>query len=68
MTTNLLTKPEIMAQALDVLAEELQCGDGMASTAIAEAAEHVRHLAKLKAWWDRAGGIAELSDLMDAIP
>jgi hypothetical protein len=64
----LLTKPAIMAQALDILAEEIQCGDGVASAAIAEAAEHVRHLGAIKAWWDGHADFDALNDLMGKIP
>jgi hypothetical protein len=39
------TKTEILASAMDVLAREIQSGDGVANAAIAEAAERLRELA-----------------------
>ncbi len=38
------TKTEILASAMDVLAREIQSGDGIANAAIAEAAERLREL------------------------
>lgn len=64
----LLTKPHIMAQALDSLARDIQSQDGVANAAIAEAAEQVRLLARLKAWWDGHGDYDGLNDLMGEIP
>jgi hypothetical protein len=64
----MLTTPEIMAQSLDALAVEIGPEDPVVLSAITEAADHVRHLGAIKAWWERAGGIDQLSDLMDAIP
>jgi hypothetical protein len=38
------TKTETLASAMDVLAREIQSGDGIANAAIAEAAERLREL------------------------
>ena len=64
----LLTKPHIMAQALDSLARDIDSADGIPNAALAEAADHVRHLAKLKAWWDGHADFDALNDLMGEIP
>jgi hypothetical protein len=64
----LLTKPEIMASALDILAQDIDSEDGVPNAAIAEAAEHVRHLGAIKAWWDGHADFDALNDLMGEIP
>ena len=38
------TKTETLAKAMDVLAREIQSGDGVANAAIAEAAQRLREL------------------------
>ena len=62
------TSPAIMAQALDLLARDIESADGIANAAIAEAADHVRLLASLKAWWDSHGDYDCLNTLMGKIP
>jgi len=62
------TKPEVVAAALDVLAGDLDSPDNVPLLALHEAAEHVRHLGKIKAWWDRHGDFDALEALMREVP
>jgi len=62
--------PETVAAALDVLARQIHVPNDIPgpSGVLLEASEHVRHLAAIKAWWERYGSLEELISLMQAIP
>lgn len=64
----LMTKPATMAQALDILARDIDSADGIANAAITEAADHVRLLDRIKTWWDSHGDFDALNNLMGEIP
>jgi hypothetical protein len=63
------TKTEILAQAMDVLAREIQSGDGVANAAIAEAAERLREQEIEICEWrdDRQKSIAALQAKLDVM-
>jgi hypothetical protein len=53
------TDTQTLAKAMDILAEEIQRGDGVANAAIAEAAERLRELTKSN---DRLEGLIAQRD------
>jgi hypothetical protein len=64
----IITKPAVLAEALDILARDIQTDDGVANAAIREAAAQVRLLNRIKVWWDGSGKFADLEELMEQIP
>lgn len=63
------TDDETLASAMDVLAREIQSGDGVANAAIAEAAQRLRELrAQRDTLWSLADGAKTLVELMHTTP